>query len=202
MTRHMLAQHAPAAKPAAGHGPRGAIGLLSSPGKEIPETYVEFASALGHRLGHAGADVVFGGDGSGALGAAVRAAIAGGSRVTNVVPAHLMRHRVPLAGCAVYVVPNDLDHRQLVRRLVRQFVVLPGGLDTLAALGTHTARQDHGTPSEPVVLANLDGYFDPLTRLLDRALQERVITTQERHMVADAETVDEVLDLLRIPRAE
>lgn len=174
------------------------LGLICGSTADVPSRYDEFAGELGERIGRAGTDLVFGGDGRGAMGVLVRAAISGGGRVTNVMPHRLLPGRTPVKGCPAYVVQDRTACHQLVNRLARGFVVLPGGLDAFDGLGAHAAATEDQVAPKPIVLANFDGYFEALVDQLDRALQDGFITRRQRQAIAAGRTVDEVLRLLGI----
>jgi uncharacterized protein (TIGR00730 family) len=129
---------------------------------------------------------------------AVRAAVAAGGHVICVVPHMALRAGTEGArGCEVHVARSTDGCRRLVRRLADGFVVLPGGLDTFDLLGDLVTSRNPADVAKPVVLANQDGFFEPLVAQLDRALAEDFVTVAERSTIKMVDTADGVLPLLR-----
>jgi predicted Rossmann-fold nucleotide-binding protein len=96
----------------------------------------------------------------------------------------------------VHVARSTDGCRQLLRRLADGFVVLPGGLNTFDLLGDLVTSRDPADAIKPVVLANQDGFFDPLAAQLDRAFAEDFVTVAERSSIKVVDTVDGALSAL------
>jgi hypothetical protein len=171
------------------------VGLVGGSAVGVPVRYLDFAEELGESLGLAGFGLVYGGSAVGVVGAAVHAAIRVGAHVVGIVPHGSLRTGAPLAsGSELHVVRTAVEGDRLMRRLAGGFVVLPGGLATVAQVGALAAG-----PFGPVVLVNQDGYFDPLLAMLDHAVAEAFVTHDERRVIEIADTVDGVLHHLGLP---
>jgi uncharacterized protein (TIGR00730 family) len=159
--------------------------------------YLEFARELCVGLVQADVALVHSGIPVGTTAAAVRAAVAAGGHVICVVPHMALRSGTEGArGCEVHVARSTDGCRQLVRRLADGFVVLPGGLNTFDHLGDLVTSRNLADVAKPVVLANQDGFFDPLVAQLDRALAEDFVTVAERNTIKVVDTVAGVLSCL------
>lgn len=167
------------------------VGVLCGAAAAAREPYREFARELGIRLGRAGVGLVHGGVAAGLVGVAVRAVVTAGGEVISVVPHGLLRAEDgPIRRRQVHVVRTITDQQRMVHRLADGFVVLPGGLDTLDQFCAVVARNDM---AKPVVVANQNGYFDPLLAQLDRAVAEAFVTPARRGAIESATTMDGVL---------
>ena len=60
------------------------------------------------------------------------------------------------------------ERKQLMYDLADGFVALPGGLGTLEELAEVTTWSQLGLHAKPVVLLDVDGFWDPLVAQLDR----------------------------------
>jgi uncharacterized protein (TIGR00730 family) len=173
------------------------VGLLCGAAAGPRGSYLDFARQLCVGLVQADVALVHSGIPVGATAAAVRAAVAAGGHVICVAPHTALRSGTEGArGCEVHVARSTDGCRQLVRRLADGFVVLPGGLDTFDQLGDLVTSWHPGDAARPVVLANQDGFFDPLVAQLDRALAEDFVTVAERSTITAMDTVAGVLSLL------
>ena len=143
----------------------------SSAGRD--SRYAQAARELGTLLAANGFSLVFGGGNIGLMGEVARAVRAGGAPVIGVLPAFLKHLEPPLKSAEELIITPDLQQRKArMLTLADAFVILPGGLGTLDEyFEVLTSAQLH-TLGKPIVLVNIEGYFDPLKTLLDHVVRE------------------------------
>jgi uncharacterized protein (TIGR00730 family) len=100
---------------------------------------------------------------------------------------------------AIFVVRSLHERTSLIYRLSDAFLVLPGGYDTLDQLMEIAARNQLGVHRKPVVLVNVDGFFDPLLAMLDRMSEEGFFSAADRAIVQTAPEPEAALDALGLP---
>ncbi len=135
--------------------------------------YRAAAEALGVGLAQAGLRLIYGGGGSGLMGAVAQAALDAGGEVVGVIPQFLMDREVAHPGVRDLVVTDSMHSRKL-RMFDRAdaFVVLPGGLGTLdEAVEIITWRQ-LGLHSKPILICDVHGSSTPLSTAVDLAIAE------------------------------
>lgn len=135
--------------------------------------YENAARRVGQAMGKAGLSMVYGGGRVGLMGVVADAVLDAGGRVVGVIPESLAIKEVAHEGVSeLIVVPGMHERKALMASRAGAFLTLPGGIGTFeeffeiltwAALGLH---------HKPLALLNVDGYFDPLLRLLDHAVSE------------------------------
>jgi uncharacterized protein (TIGR00730 family) len=76
------------------------------------------------------------------------------------------------------------------------FLVLPGGLGTLDELFEVWTTATLGLHATPIVLVNVDGFYDGLVSWLDGLVERRFIRTEAMTMVHLVRTLDEALDVI------
>ena len=162
----------------------------------------DFARAFGSACAARGIELIFGGGGTGLMGAVADAALAGGGRVVGIIPRSLMESELPLPGLTELVVVDSMHERK--RQMFHRadgFVSLPGGLGTLEeTLEVLTWRQ-LGFHDKPIVLANHRGFWNPLLSLFDHIVAEGFAQTESRDLYAVADSVDGVFDRLAMGAA-
>jgi len=149
---------------------------------------------------------VYGAGGVGVMGALAKGAVGAGARVTGVIPHELFDREHPeRAGAELFIVRSMHERKALMYQLASAFAVLPGGFGTLDELMEAVTWNRLRLHEKPVVLLNVDGFFDPLTALLDHLHAEGFITASERVLVQVAHDCEQALDLLglapRVPVA-
>jgi uncharacterized protein (TIGR00730 family) len=133
--------------------------------------YAAAASALGTALARAGMRLVYGAGDVGLMGAVASAAITAGGRTLGVVPMHLVPREVRGQPLADVVVTETMHERKKVMFMNADAIVaLPGGPGTLDELFEVLTWRQLGLHSKPVLLLNVDGYWDPLLALLARVV--------------------------------
>ena len=143
----------------------------SSPGR-VP-AYMEQASQLGSELAANGIELVYGGGGAGLMGAVARGALAAGGRVTGIIPEFLIQQERMLDGVNELVVTQNMHERKMsMFERSDAFVALPGGIGTLEELVEISTWLQLGQHAKPIVMVNVDGFWDPLLTLLDHMRSE------------------------------
>ena len=168
----------------------------SSPGTE--PVFIEAARALGKALAAGGARVVYGGGSVGLMGALAEAALENGGQVTGIIPEFLTRRERPRSLAQELIVTRDMHERKrLMFERADAFVALPGGIGTLEELVEQLTWVQLGRHQKPILVANINGYWDPLIALVEhmRAVEFVPPTYRVDFLVADR--VEQILPMLR-----
>ena len=151
----------------------------SSPGRD--PAHLAAAEILGASIAKAGIRLVYGGGMRGIMGAVSEAAIQAGGRVTGVIPRFLIDMEATereLQRLDELVVTADMHERKhIMFQRSDAFVALPGGIGTLEELIEIMTWGQLGRHAKPVAIANIGGFWDPLSSLLDHMRDEGYIHT-------------------------
>ncbi len=151
----------------------------SSPGNDA--RYLDAAHTLGTAIAEAGMRLVYGGGTRGIMGAVAEAALTAGGNVLGVIPRFLMNKEAPeqdLGGLTELIVTEDMHQRK--HALFEQsdaFVALPGGIGTLEEIIEVMTWAQLGRHTKPIVMANINHFWDPLTGLLNHMREAGFIHT-------------------------
>lgn len=161
----------------------------SSKGRD--PSHLQAAEVLGTAMGRAGIRLVYGGGTRGIMGAVSDAVIRAGGEVTGIIPRFLIDMEATeseLKRLDELIVTADMHERKhLMFERSDAFVALPGGIGTLEELIEIMTWGQLGRHTKPVVIANIGGFWDPLSSLLDHMRSEGYIHTahQVRPTVID-----------------
>jgi len=129
--------------------------------------YAESAERLGSAMGEAGLGLVYGGGAIGLMGITARSVMASGGHVTGIIPQFLREREVMLETAHELVVTEDMHERKRIMfERADAFVALPGGIGTLEELVEMMTWAQLGQHKKPVLIANINGFWDPLIALL------------------------------------
>jgi uncharacterized protein (TIGR00730 family) len=152
---------------------------------------------LGKRIAAAGLTLVYGGGSPGLMGKVANAVMDEGGKVIGVIPDHILKLEVRHDGLSeLHVVPSMHVRKQIMAEKSDAFVVLPGGLGTLDETFEILTWRYLGMHSKPIIIVNIDGYWDPLLSLIDHMLASGFMRPEHRETFQVASTVEDVMDLL------
>jgi len=159
--------------------------------------YVAAARELGRTLAERGLGVVFGGGKVGLMGVLADAALAAGGEAIGVIPEAMVAREIAHQGLSELRVVHSMHERKtLMADLADAFIALPGGYGTFEEFFEAVTWTQLGIHSKPCGLLNLEGYYDTLLALLDRAVSDGFIREANRSLVLDAPDVPTLLQKL------
>src|ERR1700724_3447977 len=164
--------------------------------------FIEAAIALGRALAENGIRLVYGGGSIGLMGAIATSVLDHGGSVTGIIPDFLTVRENALTHVQEMMVTPDMHERmRLMFERSDAFVALPGGIGTLEELVEQMTWQQLGRHTKPVLLANIDNFWEPLLALLAHMRATEFIRSGLAVSILKAERVEDVLPRLRAAAA-
>ncbi|HEU4664204.1 MAG TPA: TIGR00730 family Rossman fold protein [Dokdonella sp.] len=166
--------------------------------EHVDRTYHEAAGRLGRTLAEAGCTLVYGGGGVGLMGSLANGALASGGNVIGIIPRFMTEVEWQHPGLANLEVVEDMRERK--HRLLTgsdAVVALPGGCGTLEELFEAMTLKRLAIYLKPIVLLDVDGFYAPLERFLERTIEQRFMNPQHRALWTRVERVEDVLPTIR-----
>jgi len=172
----------------------------SGPGSD--PRFIEAAIALGKILAENRIRLVYGGGSIGLMGALATSVLDHGGTVTGIIPDFLTSRENALTRVQELIVTPDMHERKrLMFERSDAFVALPGGVGTLEELVEQLTWKQLGRHTKPILLANVDGFWEPLLALLAHMRSTQFIRPTLDVDVLKAERVDDILPRLRAAAA-
>lgn len=147
-----------------------AVGVFLSAGDVAP-IYVEHALRLGTLIGDRGLVLVWGGSDTGLMKTVSDAARAAGARLVGITTEHLKGVLKPGVDEAV-VAPDLPERKALLLERSDALVLLPGGIGSIDEFTEILERKKHGHHEKPMLVLNIDGFYDGLELQLQRMERE------------------------------
>lgn len=164
--------------------------------------FIESAKAFGKVLAENGIRLVYGGGSIGMMGAVATSTLDHGGSVTGIIPDFLTMRENALSRVQEMIVTPDMHERKrLMFEHSDAFVALPGGIGTLEELVEQLTWQQLGRHSKPVLLANIDGFWEPLFSLLAHMRATQFIRSDLSVEILKADRVEDILPRLRAAAA-
>ncbi|MET0632669.1 MAG: TIGR00730 family Rossman fold protein [Xanthobacteraceae bacterium] len=167
----------------------------SGPGKNL--AFVEAARSFGRILAENGIRLVYGGGSVGLMGALADAVLDHGGAVTGVIPDFLVNREHMLARAQERIITRDMHERKRVMfERADAFVALPGGVGTLEELVEQLTWAQLGRHKKPILILNVEGFWDPLCALLDQMEKLEFIRSGLSVKLLVADRVEDILPTL------
>jgi uncharacterized protein (TIGR00730 family) len=161
------------------------------------EIYVRSAQEVGRLLCDRGIELVYGGGNVGLMGAVADACLSGGGRVIGVIPQLLVDKEVAHKGLTeLRVVQTMHERKAIMADLADAFVALPGGYGTWDELCEVLTWSQIGIQRKASALLNVNGYYDPLLAMADRAVAEGFLRDVNRELLLTDTDAARLLDRL------
>jgi hypothetical protein len=160
--------------------------------------FLESAYSLGNILAKESIDIVYGGGSTGLMGRLADGAIAGNGHVRGIIPQFMQNLEWGHKGISILEEVEDMHTRKfLMIRKSDGIVALPGGCGTLEELLEAITWKRLGLAHQPIVIVNIDGFYDPLISMLQSTVDEQFMRPEHLNMWHVVNTVEEVLPMLR-----
>jgi cytokinin riboside 5'-monophosphate phosphoribohydrolase len=168
----------------------------------VDEAHVAFARGLGSALADRGDVLVWGGATAGLMGEVARATRLAGGRTIGVIPESLVAVEIAdQAADELIVTPDMLSRKAEMAARADAFVALPGGFGTLEELMEQLTARLLGFHRKPIVLADVDGFWQPLLAVFEHLYTQRFARPESRAAYTVASDVVGVLDAVDRPAA-
>lgn len=159
---------------------------------------IDATTKFGALLARENIELVYGGGAVGLMGLIADTVLNAGGRVTGIIPTALFPREVGHAGVSELVEVESMHQRKMeMFERSDAFVALPGGFGTLEELAEVTTWAQIGVHGKPIGILNVDGFWDPLLALFDRAVSDGLLKPGNRRLIIDRADPDEMLAALR-----
>ena len=171
--------------------------VYSASSTKIAPVYFAAAEELGRLLAKRGINLINGAGSIGLMAATSNAALQAGGTVTGVIPRFMVEQGWHHLGLTRLVETETmLERKQLMAQMSDAVIALPGGCGTMEELLEIITWKQLGLFLNPIVVLNIDGFYDPLLEMLQRAIDGRFMRPEHRGIWQVATTPEEAVELL------
>lgn len=152
------------------------ICIFGAASPDIHPAFIRSTEALSRDLAREGHSLVFGGGCNGLMGAAARGFAAENAEIIGVIPHFLEDEGIePVFSDRAHLIYTETMHERKAKMedLAEAFLILPGGIGTLEEFFEVLTLKKLGRHKKPILVFNQNGYYDPVRRMIDRAVEEK-----------------------------
>jgi uncharacterized protein (TIGR00730 family) len=156
--------------------------------------FAKAARDFGRILAENRIGLVYGGGSLGLMGETAHATLRHGGHVTGIIPGFLSEREHMLTEAQELIVVDDMHQRKHLMFVKSDaFVALPGGIGTLEEFVEQLTWSQLGRHAKPIVLVNIEGFWNPLLALFDKMSGELFVRPGLELNMLVVDHVDEVI---------
>ena len=171
--------------------------VYSASSTKIAPVYFAVAEELGRLLASQGINLINGAGSIGLMGATSNATLEAGGTVTGVIPRFMVEQNWHHTGLTQLIETETMHERkQLMAELSDGVIALPGGCGTMEELLEIITWKQLGIYLNPIVILNIDGFYNPLLEMLQHAIDGNFMRPEHQNIWQVATSAQEAVELL------
>lgn len=171
--------------------------VYSASSTKIDPVYFQAAEELGRLLAEHHIRLINGAGSIGLMCSVADAVLKNGGEVTGVIPHFMVEQNWHHTGLTELIEVESMHERkQKMANLSDGIIALPGGCGTLEELLEIITWKQLGLYLNPIIILNVNGFFDPLLEMLEKAIEENFMRQQHGDIWKVARTPEEAVKLL------
>ncbi len=160
--------------------------------------YREKAIALSQQIAEFGFGIVYGGASIGLMGQVADSVLHHGGEVVGVIPEFMLDYEVAHHQLTeLHVVATMHERKAMMAERAAAFIALPGGLGTFEEILEIATWGQLNQHQKPMMLYNVNGFYDALIAQLDHAVEEGFLPPQHRAKLIVCNHADQILTALK-----
>lgn len=162
-----------------------------------PKSFIEQGRLLGKMIAERKLHLVYGGGDCGIMGSVAGGVLSHGGTVTGVFPRVLSGLEEEHHGLTENILVDDMHTRKMTMfNRSDAFIVLPGGFGTMDETFEVITWKQLQTHQKPVVICNLNNYFDYWVELTDHFINKGFASQKSRKLYEIVDSLDAAFDVL------
>ncbi|MDX9933361.1 MAG: TIGR00730 family Rossman fold protein, partial [Bacteroidales bacterium] len=155
------------------------------------------AEKLGEILAERDCRLIYGGGHRGLMGKIADTVLEHGGKVTGIIPGFMCEVEWNHKGLTELILVETMHERkEKLADLADAAVALPGGCGTMEELLEVITWKRLGIFTKPIIICNVDGYFDPLIEMLNRSVDENFMGEEHRTMWTVVSSPEKVMEAI------
>lgn len=164
---------------------------------QIDHKYYRAAEHLGTLIAQKGLRLITGAGNQGLMKAVEEASLTAGGSVIGIIPTFMINEGWHHTGLTELIETDTIHERkQKMADLSDGVIALPGGCGTLEELLEIITWKQLGLYLNPIIILNIDGYYDNLLAQLKQAIAENFMRDIHGNIWKVASTPEEAMELL------
>ena len=161
----------------------------------ISDRYIHEGERLGKEIGKRGHSLIYGGGATGMMGACARGVHASGGELTGIVPEFMSKFELLNEDHGRLIFTKTMQERkEMMEEKADAFIICPGGIGTMDEFFQILVLVALDRKKTPIIVYNIDGYYDDLINFIDKAIQKGFIRTGVKNLFRVCSDPEEAID--------
>ncbi len=163
-------------------------------GHSVSQIYKDTAARLGTVMAESKVRLVYGGGRVGLMGIVSQSCFAAGGEVVGIIPEHIQDKEIMNDDVTeLFIVDSMHTRKKMMVDKSEGFIVLPGGFGTLDETFEILTWKYLGLHDKPIVLLNVDGFYDPLLKMVDHMVDSGFTPFWHRSLYQVVDTPEDAI---------
>ena len=160
--------------------------------------YKKTAIELAQGIAEYGFGIVYGGASIGLMGQVADTVIEHGGEVVGVIPEFMLDYEIANNDLTeLHIVKNMHERKAMMAERASAFVALPGGFGTFEEILEIATWGQLNQHQKPMMLYNVNGFYDHMIAQLDHAVAEGFIPPQHRAKLIVCHHAEEIYNAIK-----
>lgn len=168
----------------------------------IDEEYIKLVEKMGEELAKRGHSLVFGGGGTGLMGATARGVHNGGGHILGVIPKFFKEEGIEsiFEHCDELVLPDTMrERKQIMEDNADAFIVVPGGIGTFEEFFEILTLKQLCRHHKPIAIYNINGYYNDIQSLMKTSISKNFVRDKCLKLYSLTEDLNELFEIIEAP---
>lgn len=170
------------------------ICVFCASSEAIDKLYLESGEKFGEMLAENGHSLVFGAGKYGIMGAVARGLRRKDGKAVGVIPTFFNDTEVAFTDCELVYTETMRERKQIMEDMSDAFVMMPGGIGTFEEFFEILTLKQLRRHKKPIIIYNVNGYFDPLLNLMEEAIAHNFMDEKCRKLYFVTDSSDKVFE--------
>lgn len=163
----------------------------------IDKKYSDSAYNLASEMAKRGHSLVFGGGGSGVMGASARGFYDNNAHILGVAPKFMTQYNIFFENCTEFKLTETMAERKAyMEEMADCFVIAPGGIGTYEEFFEVYTLKQLGRHSKAIVIFNPYGYYDKMLDMLRHTISEKFLEESSIKLISVFDDADKLIEYL------
>jgi uncharacterized protein (TIGR00730 family) len=163
------------------------ICVYGAASSQINDIFIKTGEELGRELVNRNHGLVFGGGRNGMMGAVARGVKEKDGYILGISPDYFEENNaeVSFIGCTEFIKTKTMrERKKLLDESSDAFIVAPGGIGTFDEFFEILTLKQLGRHNKPIVIFNIDGYYDHLLDMMKVSVEKEFITSSPLELIS------------------
>lgn len=171
------------------------ICVYAAASNDIDKQYIELSRSLGENLASSGHSLIYGGGGSGLMGAIAQGFHNKNGGIIGVVPKFMHNIEPIFTNCTSIITTQTMaERKEVMENKADAFIIIPGGIGTFDEFFQCITLKELGRHNKPIIVYNQNNYYGELLLFINHCIEKGFIKKQANTYFYTANTIEEIIN--------